>query len=312
VRYIKLGQGGGLAAECIADGFAYLGFGLERPERFGRAQAEEWAALREGLLVDESGSPGAATNASHQIEAFFDGDPATVWLTFHGGRLYWTHLAVAPPVLRPGRSGVWRRVTGWKDRDGTAELLDLWRLSSDLTKLARFQGTSCEVTPPRLAEYARLRINGRRSPAVRRAEDATERLLGASIELLRLLHWRDFETFVDLIFERTGWRRLGPVGGIERRTDLDLEQPTTGQRAFVQVKAQASRTDFDEYVSYLREAPQYDFMFFAYHRWQGGTEPDEVVLAGTSQSVKPLGPRRLVEMGHAAGLLGWLLEKAPG
>jgi hypothetical protein len=55
---------------------------------------------------------------------------------------------------------------------------------------------------------------------------------------MKLLGPRDFETLVDLVFSTSGWRRQGVVGKTQKTLDLDLILPSTGERAFVQVKIQ--------------------------------------------------------------------------
>jgi hypothetical protein len=49
--------------------------------------------------------------------------------------------------------------------------------------------------------------------------------------MVRQLDWRDFETLVDLIFGRGGWRRTNLLGGTMADIDLALGQPIAGERA---------------------------------------------------------------------------------
>jgi hypothetical protein len=58
----------------------------------------------------------------------------------------------------------------------------------------------------------------------------------AVLNLLKLLGEKDFEVLVDLVFYASGWRRQGVSGKTQRTLDLDLLLPSTGERAFVQVK----------------------------------------------------------------------------
>ena len=73
----------------------------------------------------------------------------------------------------------------------------------------------------------------------------------AVVGMIKLLVPHDFETLVDLIFSTSGWRRLGPVGKTQKTLDLDLVLPSTGDRAFVQVKSHTARKEFDEYAEKL-------------------------------------------------------------
>ena len=56
---------------------------------------------------------------------------------------------------------------------------------------------------------------------------------------------------VDLVFANSGWRRLGQVGKTQKTVDIELMLPTTGERAFVQVKSSASKQDLTQYVEGL-------------------------------------------------------------
>jgi hypothetical protein len=44
---------------------------------------------------------------------------------------------------------------------------------------------------------------------VRNANVAREGVVGTTGELIAPLHWKDFDTLVDLIFTRGGWHRRG-------------------------------------------------------------------------------------------------------
>ncbi|WP_162484273.1 hypothetical protein [Yersinia intermedia] len=52
---------------------------------------------------------------------------------------------------------------------------------------------------------------------------------------------------VDLIFSASGWRRTGSLGRTQKTVDIEL--PTTGERAFVQVKSVAEQSVFSGYLS---------------------------------------------------------------
>ena len=119
---------------------------------------------------------------------------------------------------------------------------------------------------------------------------------------MRLLTWQDFELLVDLVFSRSGWRRIGVMGRVQKTVDLELILPTTEERAFVQVKSQASNDDLQEYADRFDQADIYDRMFFV---WHTGT-----ITAGDAfDSITLVDPERLSRMVLDAGLASWLREK---
>lgn len=162
-----------------------------------------------------------------------------------------------------------------------------------------FRGTICDV---RASEYLLRRLSDQLSPEVAAAEEAERALTAAIIPLMRLLTWQDFELLVDLVFSSSGWRRLSQVGRTQKTIDLELLLPSTAERAFVQVKSQATRASLDDYVGRLAEAEAYDRMFFV---WHTGNIPEDEGPEG----VILLGPKRLARMVLDAGLSSWLREK---
>ena len=169
VRYIKLGQGGGWEAECIADGIIRFGFSTARGDQFAMSSAGRWANLTASFIAEGRG-PGTATRFTNEVKLFFEDEGRTLWLTFHGASLYWGFLTREPAERHPDGDGTFRRVDdGWKNHDLLGEPLTTDRLSGALTKLAAYRGTSCGVD---VADYAVRRINGQKVPEVESAISA--------------------------------------------------------------------------------------------------------------------------------------------
>jgi hypothetical protein len=168
-----------------------------------------------------------------------------------------------------------------------------------LTKLAAYRGTSCDVD---VAEYVVRRINGLKMPAVERALAASQELRSSALALMRMLTPQDFELLVDLVFTTSGWRRVGVVGRTQDTLDIDLLLPSTGERAFVQVKSKTTSTELAEYVAKLGErADLYSRMFYVYHSGDPSIPDDRRVTL--------IGPEQLAALVVDAGLAGWLVEK---
>jgi hypothetical protein len=171
------------------------------------------------------------------------------------------------------------------------------RLAGSLTKIVGFRGTSCKVD---MAEYLIRRINGQKSPEVERAIVALKRMKSSVLEMTQLLDPGDFETLVDLIFSTSGWRRQGPVGKTQKMLDLDLTLPSTGERAFVQVKSKTTSAELAGYVKTFNELDLYGRMFYVYHSGEAKIDDDRVSVVG---------PDKLAELVLDAGLANWLIRK---
>lgn len=297
VRYIKLGEGGRWEKECLANGIIRFGFGSSRADRFELCRTGQWENLTKSFIA-EGKTKGTATRFTNETRLFFEDDGSTLWITFIGERLCWGFLESTPPEPHADGHGVWRTVSdGWHWTDGNGDPLTKDRLSGALTKLAAYRGTSCDVD---VEDYVVRRINGDKTPEVERAVLALDAMKCSILELMRLLGPRDFEMLVDLVFSTSGWQRQGIVGKTQKTLDLDLMLPSTGERAFVQVKSKTDSAELADYVGKLAELGPYDRMFYIYHSGDAVTDDERVTV---------IGPEKLAELVLDAGLANWLIRK---
>lgn len=291
VRYIKLGEGGSWEKECLEKGIIRFGFGTAKPERFSLSSSHDWKQLTQSFIA-EGKDQGTATRFTNETRIFFEDDGSTLWITFVGERLCWGLLAPTPPQGHSDGRGVWRTVAGgWRWTDLNGEQLTKDRLSGAVTKLAAYRGTSCKVD---VSDYVIRRINGKKIPEVERGVAALEETKASVLKMMKLLGPRDFEMLVDLVFSTSGWRRQGIVGRTQKTLDVDLVLPSTGERAFVQVKSKTTSGELAQYVGKLEELDLYDKMFYVFHSGEAKIDDERVTI---------IGPEKLAEMIVDAGLV---------
>lgn len=297
VRYIKLGHAGDWEHECIEKGIIRFGFGSSTRERYPLCRAARWGELTKSFIA-QGKSKSTATRFTNETKLFFEDAGSTLWITFAAEVLQWGFVTPAVPERHSDGDGVSRKIAGgWRHTDLLGEALTKDRLSGALTKLAAYRGTSCRVD---VADYAVRRINGQKTPEVERAIAAAKTMNRSALELMRLLGPRDFETLVDLVFSTSGWRRLGVVGKTQKTLDIDITLPSTGERAFVQVKSKTTSAELAKYVAALDERGPYDRMFYVFHSGEATIDDERVVV---------IGPEKLAELVVDAGLVGWLIRK---
>jgi hypothetical protein len=298
VRYIKLGKGGGWAKDAFERGIIpFACYNADHPA----CVAGDWPAVKHQLI--SSGHRGTG-EAIRELRDFYKLPYGSLWFTIADGRLRWAlaggsvEVAVEPEEAQPRR---WRKtVDGWHAKSLTGEALTAASLSSALTKVSSYQRTICSTTQ---ADYLLRRIRGEIDPLVVRARALKSATATVTLEMIRRLPPDEFETLVDLIFARSGWRRVSRLGGNQPDVDLLLEQPLTGRTGWVQVKSSCTQAVLDEYYGrFLRSGAAGDF-FFVVH-----TAPSALTL--------PAGPNlhlwsgdRLADIVGEAGLFNWLLER---
>jgi len=301
IRYIKLGSGGRWAGRGLKHGEVHFGY---RTVSHDLCLRGDWDAVVK-FLTEEGRSLSKARDATREVRDFYTLGSDCLWITFAQGHLWW---AFAEPevtwlgVEEDGQGARMRRtVDGWHKVNKHGEPLRINDLSTRLTQVAAYRQTVCKV---KSSDYLLRRINGIEEPVVARAREARAAMIVVATEMISGLHWADFETLVDLIFARTGWHRISRVGGTQADTDLVIEQPTTGETAFVQVKSKAAQAVLDDYMGRFRRSGTYDRMFFVCHSPAGILSVDDA--AGVHIWVGD----RLADMSVKAGLFDWLIERS--
>jgi hypothetical protein len=255
-------------------------------------------------LVASGRDPRAAADDAREIVDFYTLGPDCLWITFARDRLWWTRAD--PEVIWQGGNGVdhglrmRKAIGGWRDTDLNGQPLRTAGLSGSLTQSGAYRRTICSVAA---RDYLLRRINGIVEPIIERANSARKALIDITAEAIASLHWVDLETLVDIVFARSGWHRVSALGGSQKTVDLELEQPTTGERAMVQVKAKSTQAILDGYITWFDEAGTYDRLFFVCPclapRLLAPERSDIHVWAGQSFAVT------VVKL----GLHDWILEK---
>lgn len=297
-HYVKLGRGGDWEDSSIAQGI--LRFGWKRVP-LSEINAKDWSTVEQRIRADAK-SKGAATADLNALRKLCESSSTDVWITFHSSRLWWCCLVDG--VIEEDQKSKFRRTAdGWRDTDLKGNRLLVNAIPGFLSKMQGFRATVCEVKDT--ASLRRL-LNGDASDAYRALTDARRVLEERVASAIRELHWKEFETLVDLVFRDAGWKRTSVLGETMKYADLELEAPVTGDRYQVQVKSKATLSDFAEYAMQF-SSDGFRRLYFVVH------SPDATLANADPKRVSPhvelLLPDRLASLVVDAGLTGWLMEK---
>lgn len=300
--YIKLGRGGEREPRCLKDGTLRLGYD-DVPHKLALSRDPD--RLKQ-FFLDQGNAPGVATDHARQILEFYNIELDTLWITFADGLLRWCFARPEIEDLNDQGldslefgSKLRQTVDGWHDKSIGGRLLRMSDLNGRLTAVSAYRKTICQVKP---FDYLLRQINDEELPEITAANEAKSSLLECIRSIMKLLTWQDFELLIELIFSQSGWRRIGEVGGTQKTVDLELMLPSTGERAFVQVKSRTDQSQFEDYVHRFSQRPE-SKMFYVYH-----SGPESLMNEDTRIIV--IGAERLSEMVLEAGLTDWLLDKA--
>jgi len=299
VRYIKLGTGNAWFESCRKNNRVEFGHD-NLPHEVALSGSRE-AIVQYYLKLGYA--QGKASDLGREVFEFYTLDEDCLWITFAEGSLWWAFARTGVSAIERGAGHGERYrllVTPWSNRDAKGDLLSISSLSSRLTKVAAYRQTLCSVAA---SDYLLRRINGADEPLVAEAREVQNKLVSIAERLIAGLHWRDFEVLCDLIFARSGWQRVAELGGLQKDTDLVLEQTATRERAFVQVKSEATQQTLNEYAAVFEANAGFHRMFFACHSPRGklsitGQKPIHIWTGETT-----------ARQAIAAGLLDWLVDK---
>lgn len=295
VFFIKLGRRGCWEEESIQDGIIRFGYD-ETPHKL--ASEGRWTEVKDSVRGVWSENEGVLTSHITQVRRYYEADERDIFITFHGGALYWCHPT--GPIERYEDGRHWRRtVAGWSNQSLGGQILSEDKLSGNLTKVQMFQGTISSVQQK---EYLLRRLQDQDLPEVAHAKTIEQKIVSSNVALMKLLTWRDFELLVDLVFTSSGWRRIAEVGRSQKTVDLELTLPTTGERAFVQVKSHTNDKQLRDYILRFQQSKLHARMFYV---WHSGS----IKMEGDHAGVTLVDPQRLARMVLDAGLSTWLREK---
>lgn len=295
--YIKLGRGGCWEEDSIKFGRLRLGW---KDQSVDDINVRDWPRIESQLRAAQPSAPQVATNDLNRLRDIVESIPTDIWITFHGAKLWWARLAKGS-VQVDAISKFRPTLDGWQCTSEQGRLLVANDLPGKITMLQGFRGTVCKV---RYAGVLSRVINGQRSP-VSEAISIQRQILASHLEAaIRELHWKDYETLVDLVFRHAGWDRVSVLGQQAKAYDLELREPLTGTRYVVQVKSQASFADLQQTIEQFSPL---DFrkIFFVVHT----PSRDLQQSIDLPSHVELVAPSHLASLALDAGLTAWLESK---
>jgi len=295
--YVKLGRAGAWETDAIESGMLRLGWSGQSVEDIN---AGRWDLVEQQLRDENDGKPrGVATRDLNALRMIVGSSRDDVWVTFHQAKLWWTR--VTGPVEVDAISKFRRTVVPWSDRAADHRLLVANELPGKITQLQGFRGTACRVQH---AELLRRVLNGTRGLLASAISNNLTSLAGHLTQAINELHWKDFETLVDLVFRDAGWIRVSVVGQHSKAYDLELREPITGDRYLVQVKSRAGISELHDTAASF-SPDDFRRIFFVVH----SPERSLATSAEIPEHVEVVGPDRLGELALQAGLARWLEDK---
>lgn len=288
VYFIKLGDGKhtDIAERCIAENLLWLGFNeasesvvrkaleneLGNPDHNTNKYSykEDWTPVRQAF---QQKNETTRTNNALAIRRFYTATEDDYFFTFLNSTMYYCQPSgeVIPIAVDDGcftAGSRIRKTNGWKNCALTDPdiILGERRLSGRLTKTKIFRGTICELDgKDKETFFNTLQWN---FPEYAMLEKLRKQSLSVIKQAIKELNPHDFEILVDLILTKSGWIRIGELGGQIKAVDMEYYLPVEQQTIYVQVKAVLKQSELNEALDLLAEELAYEkdaTCYFAFH-----------------------------------------------
>ncbi len=267
VRYVKNGAGGCWWSKAKARSEVHLGWHSIPHELLLQVDLE----AIERLIRDQyPGKPGA-TQDFNMLRTLLERPSQHLWITFEEGCLWWCTVRDGIHINDTDEATLgnfWLACDRpWTSHSLGGTHLAIANLPGSVTTTAGFRATVCE--PGGARDILRV-IADEQDPDVAAADEAKAIYQSAVERIVARIRERDFELLIDLILARTGWVRLAKLGGTTEGIDIEAENVSISEIAFVQVKSAADQRVLDDYVRRFDDRRErYDRMIFAVHSPKG-------------------------------------------
>jgi len=264
VRYVKNGRHGQWWLAAKSNGQVHLGWKTVPNELLVNPDFPEI----ERILRKVNGPRQGVKQDFNALRDLLNTPSQHVWMTFEDRYMWWCTVLDGATVNPDGEStnkgNFWLVCNRpWDNCSLNGKLLAMTDLPGTVTAVAGFKGTVC--TPKAWQEILRI-IQDEKDPDAAAAAVARGNYRQAVEKIIKRLSPQDFEQLIDLILTRTGWARISTLGKTLEGIDLEVENRTTDEIAFVQVKGAANQKVLNGYlVQFNNQRERYARMIFAVH-----------------------------------------------
>jgi hypothetical protein len=304
VRYVKNGGNGKWWETAKAKGQIHAQWDIVDDDLLKKAALDPI----ESQIRAHFGKKPGATQDFLALKALLVGASQHVWITFQENCMWWCTVQDGIKLNPNGESDkknghFWLACDlPWSNHsiDDKRQLV-MSELPGNVTAVAGYRATICQ--PKAWNEILNI-IRNEEDEEKLVAKLARQAYEDAVDKLVKRLGPKDFELLIDLILSRTGWARLARLGGATEGIDVEVENVSSDEIAFVQIKSTATQAVLDDYVSIFNDQrDRYQRMIFAVH------SPASSLTPPTGQPVKIWTGKEIARRVVKLGLGDWVAKR---
>lgn len=300
--FIKLGQEGKWEEDSIKNSYIRIGWSIVD---INDINTENWGKVRKVIETHflKNGKKRGISQDFNSLKNIYESNSKTIFITFIGLNMYWCQSSDLnkPKVYEDEVSKFIKLDKKWQSCDINGNELKINNISTKLTQVRRFPGACCEIHE---ISYLNRLLNGLTSNEYQAIQSSREKLINEVENGIKLLHEKDFELLIDLIFRQSGWHRISVLGKTEKDIDIELQDPVSGLLFVVQVKSKADVKQFEIFANKFTQT-EYTKAYFVVH------SPNENLInyKNDDENIELVLSKQIAEYVVGLGLTGWLIER---
>lgn len=333
VFYIKLGAGNqiNIAKKCIENDLLWLGYNEAKDETIKEAilneqqdSSKEWKEIWESVRHSfPKANKQTQTSYAKAIRQVYTASEDDYFFTFLNSTMYYCHpIGDIIPITESNTHGGFdpgsriRATTGWKDHPETTDSIKLLErnLSGRITKAKIFRGTIYELTG--IEKDTFLNTLEWYFPECEELEKAKNRIPELITPVIQMLNDHDFEILVDMLLTKSGWRRVGEVGGTQKAIDMQYRIPITNETIYVQVKSVLDDNIVNKAIKKLTELfsdKENVTCYIVYHTLENGVKETIIPPKYENLTLKTLNRDALAKLcAEHQEVIDWLYLRTTG
>ena len=330
VYYIKLGSGSriDIAEKCIANNLLWLGYNEATEDVIQKAirneqqnPSKDWKETWEDVRQSYSNANKTTqTNYAKAIRHFYMAKEDDYFFTFLNSTMYYCHpTGNIIPITETNNMDCFpvgsriRATMGWKESPITNNSIIFSEriISGRLTKTKIFRGTICELTGKDKEVF--FNTLEWQFPEYEELENLRTKSINLILKAIQELNAHDFEILVDMVLTKSGWLRVGELGGTVKAIDMEYYLPVTKQTVYVQVKSVLTDQECKEAIKSLSEELAFASNPICYLAFHTNKTRQPIPESNNQLIIKTLNGKALAELcSNHQEVINWLFLRTQG
>lgn len=330
VFYIKLGAGNqiNIAKKCIENDLLWLGYNEAKDETIKEAilneqqdSSKEWKEIWEPIRHSfPQANKQTQTSYAKAIRQFYTASEDDYFFTFLNSTMYYCHpIGDIIPITESNTHGGFdpgsriRATTGWKKTPIEDDSITLSEriISGRITKTKIFRGTICELKgKDKEVFFNTLKWQ---FPEYEELENLRAKSIDLILKVIQELNAHDFEILVDMVLTKSGWLRVGELGGTVKAIDMEYLIPVENKQVYVQVKSVLTDKECIEALKLLSEELAFESNAICYLTFHTNKTRKPIPESNNQLIIKTLNGKTLAELcSNHQEVIDWLFQRTTG